>query len=266
MENIVEIRPIETKKWHGKQKEENFTRPKRVGALVDGQRMVYCTGLTEEEEKKYSDILKEDLGKQFNHKHAHPFWDSQQATLVLENSTTFLYIDRPLDYIKYKIAKASKFIANSIKEYQEGMYPEATHVLFDEKQEADSKAAKVVAKNKVIKLADELSLDRKIQILLILTGKNLKKQSNNFVLVEMDKLIEAQPDEVLRYIQMEDKAAVAAYALVLECIQKGILKKEKQKIFFHEIHLGDDPMTVAEYLSKDENQELKLRLMRAVTD
>jgi CelD/BcsL family acetyltransferase involved in cellulose biosynthesis len=40
----------------------------------------------------------------------------------------FFDVSLPLNFIKVKI-RASKYIANSMSDYNEGLYPEATHVL-----------------------------------------------------------------------------------------------------------------------------------------
>ena len=49
MAKLVEVRPIEVKKWHGKKGQESFTRPKKIQALIDPVTMQYATGLTEED-------------------------------------------------------------------------------------------------------------------------------------------------------------------------------------------------------------------------
>ena len=46
----------------------------------------------------------------------------------------------PLDFIKMRVCKASRFVANSWKEFEEGLFPEATHVIFDESEEIEEKS------------------------------------------------------------------------------------------------------------------------------
>lgn len=99
---LVEIRPIEVKKWHGKTKKDSFTRTKKIQALIDGDTMQYATGLdnisktydhpkTEEKitELEYYGIL---IGKDLNPLAGttpHEFWDSNMAVVKLENNTVF---------------------------------------------------------------------------------------------------------------------------------------------------------------------------------
>lgn len=263
---LVEIRPIETKKWHGKTKEENFTRPQKIQALVDPDTMTYATGLTESEVKSLGEKLKVDLSNNFSPDLPHSFWDSNQAVVKLENSTMFFNTDLPMEKIKYSICKASKYVANSQKEYEDGLFPEATHVIFNEAEEAELRASKIEIKNTVVRKVHELSKAKKTQILLILTGKNLKSQSDNFVTVAMDDLVQEKPVEVLRLIEDETNEYLFNYALVFEALQKSVLRKEGHKIKYFDNTLGDTERSVAEYLMQDENQELKLRIMKQVNE
>ena len=50
---IIQVRPIEVKKWHGKTGNESFTRTKIIQALVDPETVAYQTGLTTEEEETF---------------------------------------------------------------------------------------------------------------------------------------------------------------------------------------------------------------------
>lgn len=260
----VEIRPLEFKKWHGKTGEENFTQTKKFGALVDANAFKYVTGLTEKE----IGILKEngfkhDLTNDFDPENPHEFWDSIIPRIELKNSTSFLEVDinkHPIDYIKYKIIKSSRYVANSMREYEEGLYPEATHVIINEAEEADFAASKIEMKNMAVELSNKLSPERKVQIVLLMSGKSLKNQSANYVTVQLAKLIESDPEGFIKYAEYENKELLANRALVIDCLDKQVLIKRGHKIYYHDSHLGDDDVTVAEYLSKPENQELLLRL------
>jgi hypothetical protein len=58
---IVEIRPLNIPRWHGKEGEESFTQPHTIEALYDHNTGGYATGLTEGEVEKYEKKLKVDL-------------------------------------------------------------------------------------------------------------------------------------------------------------------------------------------------------------
>jgi len=259
----IEVRPIEKSTWHGKKGEESFSRPKTLQALVDGEKLEYATGLTKEEEEEYSKILKQDLSKQFNPEAPHPFWDSKMTRVKLENHTQFFSTENPLEYIKIKLMKASKYVANSVAEYEEGKFPEAHHVIHDQAAENEVKASKIQIKKKAIIESNKLSKTRQVQLVMVLAGKNLKNESTDFIEVEIDKLIEADARKVVEFVT-KDKEYVAVQALILECLQKNVLKKVGHKILYHDSVLGVDVYDVVDYLKDPKNQELKLRLLEAI--
>lgn len=262
----VEVRPIESKRWHNKTGQESFTRPKKIQALVDGSTMKYATGLSDQDKK---DLVKKgvsyDLTDNYNSETPHPFWDSGMAIIKLENNTMFFDTANALDFIKIRVMKASKYVANSMAEYDLGAWPEATHVIFDEAEQAQVLASKVETKNRAIIEASQLSLDRKVQLILVLGGKNMKNQSADFVAVELDKIITKDAAEFLRYLNM-DKKQTASHALVLEALQKSVLRREGQRIFHMDSPLGIDEIEVAEYLAKEENQDIKLLILSKINN
>lgn len=275
----IEVRPIEMKRWHGHQGKSSFARPKTLNVLVDGETRQYATGLdyvnktfTDPEDPKkkiteaeyYSKLMKVDLSPQSLEDVLHPFWDSKNPKIKLENRTMFFDTEIPIEYIKIKVMKASKFVANSMKEWEEGYYPYATHVITDEAEEVETKASKVQAKNQAIILLDSTPTDRKIQLVLVLGGKNLRGASDNAITVEIDKLIGDNPQEVLRHLKM-DKEEISLNALVLEALMKNVLKKQGHKIMYYDSSIGNDIHEVVHYLQLDENQDLKLRIMSEVT-
>ena len=269
---IVQTKPIQHDSWHGKKGKESFARPKTIQAFVDPETYSYSTGLTEEEEKKYGEILKVDLSKQFVLDKPHPFWDSKMAEIKLENRTQFWNDANALDYVFIRVMKASKYVANSIKEYEDGKWPEATHVIFDESEEVDVQAAEVESRNAAVIKCHELSKNKKIELIMVLSAggdyhkaKNLKNKSDNHIQVEMDKLIQSRPKEVLRYLKL-DKDDLATTALALEALQKNILNKVGHKIMYHDSLIAEDLNDLVDYLNKAENNEFKMRVMALVNE
>jgi len=258
----IEVKPIVKKSWHGKIGKESFTRPKKIQALANDD-MTYATGLSPEDEEKYSKLLNKDLSNRFDPEQTHPFWDSALATIKLENATMIFDTSKPLDYIHICILKASKFVANSQKSYENGEFPEATHVIFDETQDVEIKAQKVQLKKRAILEANELTLSRKIEIILILSDKNCKGKSEDFVEVELDKILQTKSKEFLQLVDTDSKEN-STHALILECLQSSILRKDGHRILYHDSVLGSDIEDVIAYLNKDDNQSLRLRLMEAV--
>lgn len=284
MAGIILIKPIEKTKWHNKKGHESFTRPHTIRALVDSENYVYQTGLSYSdaegdfkiegkkvsEAKYYENLLKLDLSNQFNLNEPHSFWDSKAATLVLDNKTMALDTRRPLDLIKYKIAKESRFVANSVLEYNEGYFPEATHVIYDEEQEVEVEAKKIelvgTAKEKVSKL----TLGDKLSLIMSLTGdedfhlaKNYKSKSSNAVVVELNKIVERDPNKVLSFLSL-GKSTIQGRSIVLEALQKNVFRKIGMRIMYFDSIIGEDLDSAVHYLNDVKNQEFKVRVMESI--
>lgn len=259
----VLVKPLDVKKWHGKKNEEDFSRAKVIQALVDVNTNRYKTGLTEEEEEKYGKLLGKNLSSLYNPEEPHPFWDSRQGEVRLENVTQILNPDFADHYVKIAVMKASKFVANSYKEWEEGLWPHATHVLLDEEDEVEIKASKLEAKNQAVLEGSKLSKERKIEIVFVISGKLLKGKSDNFVNVAFGELVDKNPEEVLRYIRM-NKETMSNHALVLEAIQKNVFMRDGHRILYHDSVLGQDVSEVITYLSDPKNQEFRIRILDLV--
>lgn len=281
----IQVKPVQTTKWHQKKGAESFKRPHTIGALVNAENLTYETGLdyfnekfdhpTEKDVKiseaeYYSLLLKQDLSNQFDTEQPHPFWDSKMSTIKLENRTMFFDPLVPIDYIRIKIMKSSKFVANSVQEFEEGLWPEATHVIFDEAEEIDTQARKVELKNSAIIESHQLSKDKKINLIMVLSSggdyvkaKNAKGKSDNFVQVELNKLIESNPEEVLEFIKRSPEVS-STHAMVIECLQKNVLYKEGHRIKYHESEIGQSIMDAVDYINRPEQNDFKLRLMAQI--
>lgn len=279
----IQVKPIDVQKWHGKKGQESFARTKTIQALVDPYSLTYATGLDDNlkvyedpetgkknsltEEQYYSKLLKADLSKQFDIDKPHPFWDSKMSEIKLENRTMFLNTDNPIDYVRVKVMKESKYIANSLEEFENGVYPEATHVIFDENEEVASKASVVEIKNKVVIEASKLTNGQKIDLITVLSAgsdylraKTLKGKSEQFVNVELDKYIQRDAKEVLRLMNMS-KEEMSTRALVLEALQKHVLVKDGLRIKYFEEHLGNDINEVIDRLNMPDYNDIKVRIM-----
>lgn len=263
MAQLVQVRPLDIDKWHGKKGKESFAGTFTVTALVDSRTSQYKSGLTPEEITKYSALIGQDLNGRYNREKPHEFWDSEAAAIRLENRTNFIDREDPLGYIQYKILLGSKYIANSMKEYEEGLWPEALFVIVDEETDNEIQASKINLINEAIIQGSKLSDDRKSDIILILSGKLTRGKSSNFLTVELNNLIQKNAEDVLRYIKT-DKKLLATEATVLEAIQRNVLQKVGHRVMYLDSVIGESVPDAAEYLEKSENQELKLRILKSL--
>lgn len=257
---LVKIKPIEVEKWHGKSGKESFGQPLKLKALYNKKTGRYSTGLKEEDRIRLEKLTNFDLSDNFNPQQPHPFWDTEAATVTLPNHTIILNTSIPLDEIKYFITKASDFVANTESEYAEGKYPSATHVIFDEEEEVKIKATKAAIRTEAYKKALKMSVEQKRQIILILNGKNVRNQSNDFIEVEMDDILTKQPEMFLEYVD-RDKAYLSTKAMVLEGIYKSVLSKRGDSIYYMDELLGATIDDAVNYLNDPKNQSFKLIIL-----
>jgi hypothetical protein len=256
----VEIRPLDIPKWHGKSNEESFTQPHTIEALYDHTTGGYATGLTVEEEEKYQKKLKVDLSSTFNQDEPHVFWNSKMGRVKLENATMILDDAIALEFVKVKMLKASKFVANSVKEWEEGLYPEATHVIYDESEEEEVKANKALKRQEAVKLSLELSAEAQANIVHILTGNSVRGKSANFLIGEIGDLIEDRMEDFIREAR-KDKKDLFVEAAVMEAIHRNILTKEGTAVFYLSDKIGFDFESAVEWFKDPQNQNMKTMIL-----
>lgn len=258
---IVEVKPIERKQWHRKAGQESFSRPVTIEALYSLRTGRYATGLSNEKRAELEEKTSFDLSDNYIQGKAHPFWGSPMGRVKLDNKTNIFDTEKELDFIRLQVLKASDLVANSQKEYEEGLFPEARFIIFDEQEEVEIRASKAAAKRKVIIEAAKLSKQRKAELIQILMGLSVRGRSDDFIDLKLDEAIESKgPDTVLRLIK-RDKKKTAIHSFVLECIYKGVLRKAGTAVFYMEDQLGFDVEATVDYFIDPANQALKAQLI-----
>lgn len=256
----IEVKPIETKKWHGKKGKEAFFEPKVSQVLYDPITGKYRTGLTKEEAEKWGKELGIDLSDNFNPEEEHPFWSSKRAQIKLENKTMVFNTTNTLDAVKVKTLKVCHLVANSIKELEEGRWPDATHVIYDESDEVEVKANSMQKTKKAIQLLSKLTADQQVGIIMILEGKNLKGRSANFLDAAMGKIIEEKVDEFIRYAEMDSKE-VYAISTVHEALHNNILTKDLGAVYYMSEKIGLSFDDAVKWFMDPNNQTTKAAII-----
>lgn len=256
------IKPVPSQKWHGKNGKDSFARPQTIEALYDTQTGRYATGLTEEEAKKYGKLLGVDLDDTFNFNEPHPFWSSSAVRIKLPNHTMILDDTRHLDFVKIKVLKASKFIANSLQEWEDGMFPDATHIIYDEQEETEVKATKIEKKNKCIVVASKMSAEEKTNIVRLLSDKSVRGRTQSFIDLEIDGIINDSDkiDDFIKYVKM-DKAEVTIRAQIMEALSRNVLTKEGTAIHYMGEPLGHDFEATVKYFQDPNHQQTKIAML-----
>ena len=263
----IEIRPLPLEKWHGRKGKDDIAQPITLECLMDNTGR-YCTGLTDDEATKYGELLGVSLSPQYKPDEPHPFYSTRQAQVILPANTVILDDINPLDFVKYKFIQQSRFVAKNMKEWQEGNYPEATHVIYSEEEDLDVKASKVQIKRKAFSLVNDMSNKQKERIIAILSDKlknfrSVKGKDINFLDVEIDKLIDDNAKLFVETVE-ENKDILIAKALILEAINEGILSKEGSGIYFMSDLIGHGLDEAVDYINNPMNQSLRVRVLEKV--
>lgn len=257
---LVEIRPLEVQRWHKKKGKEAFAQDKTVEVLYSEELGRLATGLTDEEAEKYGKRMGVDLSSLFNPEVPHPYWTSKASWIPLPNKTLVFNDQRDVDFVKIANCKASKFVANSIKEQKEGKWPDATHVIFSEEEEMELKATEFQIKQKIGVQLIDASLERKIALVQILSNKTVKGRSANFVDGMISEIIEEKPEELLKALGM-NKEEVLVRSSVLELLQKNILTKQGSAVYYMGDKIGLDYEDAVKYFKDPNNAVMKVTLL-----
>jgi hypothetical protein len=261
--NLVEIRPLLKEKWHGKEGKEDFGQDQSTQVLVDPNTMKYATGLSKEEKEAYEKELGVDLSDSFDPANPHPYWSTRGARLVFPNKTLILDTRKTIDKVKAANYKASPFCANSQKEYNDGVWPNATHVMYDEGEHAELEAKKITKKREAYKLADKLTKNQKVSIVQIMLDISVRKQSNDFVEIKLEEAIEKDLSSFVK-LAKADKDSLYLRGLVLEALYKNILTKEGAGIYYMGDLIAHGVDDAVEYFGDPNNQEVKARILAKI--
>ena len=259
----VEIRPLSITKWHGKTGKDEIAQPLVLECLMDGSGK-YMTGLTPEEEVEYGEKLGTTLSSNFKFDEAHPFYSTRQAKLVLPYQTTIFDTTNPMDYVKIKYAKQSRFIAPSMKAWENGESPDAVFVIYSEEEDMEVKASKAQIKAQAYKLSFEMSDVMKQRVIAVMTDKlrnfrSARGKDANFLTVEIERLIDENAKLFIE-VASDDKSLLGAKAMVLEALEQGVLNKEGSGVYYMSDLLGYSIEEAAGYLSTPINSNLATRI------
>lgn len=258
----VEVRPLDMPKWHKKTGKDSFAQSKVLEVPINGKTGKYETGLTEEETEKYGKILGVDLSDIVLPEAAHPFWSTKAAWITLPNHTVIFDTSNPRDFVKVKNLKANNRVANSMREWEEGLFPQATHVIYDESEEIEAKAKKAELHEAAIAILSKLTLEDKISIATVLSngGLSINKQSANFVTVEMHNLINKDVREFLRVAKM-GKEEVNLRAKIFQMADKEILTRSGGAYYYMGDMIGLTVEDVIVFFKDPKNIKLRVLLM-----
>lgn len=263
--SIVKVKPIETSStWHGKTGKDAFARPTTIEALVSIRTQQYVTGLSEEDRVRLEAATKYDLSPEYTHGRPHPFYSSATAEVKLHHATNTFDTSKPLDEIRLGILKGSDLVANSLEEYEAGLFPEAKFIIYDEQEQLEARASKAAIKRNVIIEGSKLTATRKAEIVQILLNISVKNQSEDYISLKLDEAIETEGAQKVLDLIKRDKKRTALHAMVIEGIHKNVLRKEGPSIFYLGDQIGYDIESALDYFEDSKNQILKAQVLEKI--
>lgn len=255
----VIVKPIEKPKWYKNEQANFIIRPTKFQCAVDKNTRKYLLDCSEEERLELQDITGFDLSLNFKMTENHPFFDEEISHITLKHGINIFNTDDPLDRIKLYILKGHPMVANSVEEYEKTKNPEYKFIIYNEEEEDKIKSSKKAVKRNAILELSKLPTDRKIEVYRIMTGKELKNQSVEFIDMKLEEVLEKETERFLRIINTKPED-LTTQSLIIQLINARILSKEGDIIKYGDFLIGSDMTTAIAFMKDKKNQPLKLQL------
>lgn len=263
---IVQIKPIDRERWHGKKNQEAFARPVTIEALVSTKTNQYVTGISEERRLDLESTTGYDLSPKFNPEVSHPTWGGSLGQIKLEHGTNILDTSKTIDEIRLSVCKASPLVANSQSDLEEGLCPEALFIIFDESEEVEVAAKKLAMRDNCVIAISKLNETKKIQLIMIILNLNVKGQSTENIRVKLEEaLTYAGPEKFLNLIK-GDASRNTAHFLLLDAVRLNIVNKKGSGFFYMDHPLGLDLGMAINFLLDPENASIKAELLNKLNN
>lgn len=261
----VVIRPLYVERWHGNNTNENaHDAGTTVVALRDPVTDNYALSFTEEEKASIKESLGVEIDTIYSVSEPHPLWTLNRRTrlsLSGRGATTLNFNpEKPnYEFLQYKVALGSKFIANSLTEYQEGKWPEATHYIVETEEEVKAKASRLEKKQQAYSYLASMDRAKKLQMLVVVAGLDFSHATDAKINAEISDIVENKTNEFIRYCNSTDKE-VAILATVKKAVDKSLLIKKSDGIYFGDLNLGMTEIETSETLADAKHQKILLNI------
>lgn len=256
---LVEIKPVERKRWHDLPKDRSIAQPLTFTAAIDPALMRYNVDLSAERLEEIAKRTGYDLSLQVKPNQAHPFWDSPIMKIKLQrDQTNVMDIKSDVDVLKLAVIKGSGLVAPSLRDLEK--YHRAEFYVFSEEEEVERGEAKATITMSAIKKLDELNDAQKRALLRILTNRRMGDRSASFTNTMLFELISKDPVSFLEYANMTT-TRLKSFVIIEESVIDGHIQKEGTSYFYGSDRIGFDRTEAAKFLEEPQNQPMRLRLM-----
>lgn len=244
-EGTVIVKALKKHAWSGFHR---FPKCKDTVIATYG-RSGYDTGLTEAEEKRLEGMLNLESGKlnRFS-----DYW--QDYAVILTDKEKILRLDRPRDFLDYKILSMSEKVANSVNETDN--WPKATYVLYDAEEDAKKDNLIVKEKRKAYKLFNAMTITEMRNVLKVI-GKKAENASDTLVENTLADIVEATPKEFNDVVGLSD---FKTRVLIEDLVSNNALRIRGGHYMFGDNPIGHDLDSTILFLKDPKNQDIVLSL------
>jgi len=259
---MIEVRPIKTEGnvWELSD-DQNFKRPISILAGVENGK--YRVDISDDRIKELAELTGLELSTKYNPQQPHPFFDSAQGRIKLENNTMFFDLKDPLNEIKVGILKGHPKVANSQEEYENGEWPEAEFVIYDAQVEVAERATKASKRMKAYSIAHKIDVEQKQALISIITGEDVRKQSVAYIDGRLDEIIEKDIETFLRYSE-KAKQDVMLLGIIANARALGIINEKDGQLRFGDIALGINDAEILDNFQKISFRDIRVRIQEKV--
>jgi hypothetical protein len=246
--------------------DRDIAREKKIEAWFDSNKGMYVVDLPdslwEELRQKLGSKYNLDLDHDVTSGEAHEFWGSKMMQVRLEPNTMVLNLDEnPINIAKLGVMRGHPWIANSLKEYNQGRWSEAKYIIIDDFQDVREKADKAMKRAKAHNLIIELDNTAKVDILQVYHNKLYTNASPEKIISDFGDLAESDPSALMELHSLGEEI-LEVRSLVVQGISTGILQQNGPNVEFNGESLGIGVEEAADFLLKD--SKLKLHIMDKV--
>ena len=253
--HLVYVKPILKERWH----QLHLQGRSKFADTYDTIQPVYssklghlATGLDEDDAKRLGAVLGVNLQPSTNNE----YW--AHFKVKMHDKTMVFDLNNALDEVRISVLRACKYIANSKKELEDGVWPEAKYFIFDEQQEIQSEAKKVEIIAKAVIEFNKLSPGKRLDVLKIY-GKIGDNNTPDFTYTKLYDILEDDPKEFLRIVSMK-KEEIAIRSLLFDLERTGIFRRRQAAYLYNDSQVGFDYDDTVQNLLNPKNQELLIKL------
>ena len=245
MTDKVILRALKRQSWAG------FHRfPKCKDTVIASLgRGGYETGLSDKDELRLEKELQMKSGMLGKYSE---YW--RDYTVILNDKDKTLVLNRPRDFIDYKILMASNRVANSVNNLMD--WPKAEYVLYNAEEDAKKDNLKIKEKRRAYKKFNSMT-SSEMRNVLKLMGKKAANASETLVENTLADVLDENPAEFNETLDLPD---FKLRVFINDLIDINTIRIRGGHYLFGDSPIGHDLESALIYLKDPKNQDIVLSL------